>query len=115
MQVLPLVVALTVACIAAGLAVGNRTDNKDMQSTWAQAEKHFRRKGEYHRRRHATFDVPRDLTVTLNGVRLAPGSDLSHEIRMMSIGDKAMTVGELVLTAGRDRQRDTKTAGCRHQ
>ena len=94
-----IIVALAVAFISMGLAVGDRTDSRDMQSAWTQAESIFGVKGEYHADGTATFDVPRDLAVTLNGVRLAPGSDLSHEIRMMSVGDKAMAVGELVLTA----------------
>ncbi len=54
--------------------------------------------GEYHSDGTATFDVPRNLTVTLDGVTLAPGSDLSHEIRIMSVGDQAVMVGEIVLT-----------------
>ncbi len=93
-----LVVALAFACVAAGLAADSLSDRKDIQSTWTQAENIFGVKGEYHADGTATFDVPRDLTVTLNGIGMAPGSDLSHEIRMMSIGDKAMAVGELVLT-----------------
>ena len=93
-----LVVALAFACVAAGLAADSLSDKKDIQSTWTQAENIFGVKGEYHADGTATFDVPRDLTVTLNGIGMAPGSDLSHEIRMMSIGDKAMAVGELVLT-----------------
>jgi hypothetical protein len=93
-----LIVALAFAGVAAGLAADSQSDSKDLQSIWTQAENMFGVKGEYHADGTATFDVPRNLTVTLNGIRLAPGSDLSHEIRMMSIGDKAMAIGELVLT-----------------
>ncbi len=93
-----LIVALAIAFVAAGIAV-SQTDGKDMQSAWTQAENIFGVKGDYHADGTATFDVPRDLAVTLNGIRLAPGSDLSHEIRMMTIGDKVLAIGELVVTA----------------
>jgi hypothetical protein len=63
----------------------------------AAAEKAFGVEGEYHADGTATFNVPRNLTVTLNGIRLAPGSDLSHEIRMQNNGNKTMAIGELVL------------------
>jgi len=95
-----MIVALTFVCVTAALGANSQTGGRDMQSIWTQAESIFGVKGEYHADGTAAFDVPRDLTVTLNGIRLAPGSDLSHEIRMMSIGDKAMAVGELVLTGG---------------
>jgi hypothetical protein len=76
----------------AGMA-GQNTDI----THWAPAERALGVKGDYSPDGSVTFEVPRNLTVTLGGIPLAPGSDLSHEIRMMSAGDKAMAVGELVL------------------
>ncbi|OPY30142.1 MAG: hypothetical protein A4E28_00387 [Methanocella sp. PtaU1.Bin125] len=93
------IMVVTFAVVMAALAAGGQTDKRDMQSAWTQAEDVFGVTGDYHADGTATFDVPRKLTVTMNGVRLASGSDRAHEIRMMSVGDKAIAVGELVLTA----------------
>lgn len=87
---------LLISFVFAACANGN-ADQTGRTDYLALAEKALGVKGEQNPDGTVTFDVPRNLTVTLNGVQLAPGSDLSHEIRMQSFGDKAMMVGELVL------------------
>jgi len=44
-----------------------------------------------------TVSIPRNITVTLDGVHLAQGSDLAHELDFMRIGNSTLVVGELVL------------------
>jgi hypothetical protein len=90
---------LAFAVLVSGPLMKGYEQSRDMQSIWTQAMDVFGVKGDYHADGTATFDVPRELTVTMDGLRLASGSGLSHEIRMMSVGDKAIAVGELVLTA----------------
>jgi hypothetical protein len=96
-----LCVGLVITLALAGLYVTGSHDGKGQSSDvayWAPVEKMLGSKAEDNPDGTASFDIPRNLTVTLNGIRLEPGLDLSHEIHMQRNGDKTMAVGELVLT-----------------
>ena len=43
------------------------------------------------------FSVPRNITVTLDGVKLAPGADMSSDFNFMKAGNQTMMVGELMV------------------
>jgi hypothetical protein len=87
--------------IACGTAVLHRADaaaGDDMAGYWAPVQKALGMNGTIYDDGTISFDIARSIEVTLDGVRLAPGSDLSHEIHMMKDGNRAMVMGELVLT-----------------
>jgi hypothetical protein len=60
-------------------------------------EKAIGKKGEVSLDGVITFTIPRSLNVTLDGIRLAPGSDMSHEFSFMRTSEGAMMVGEIML------------------
>jgi hypothetical protein len=64
---------------------------------WAPVEKAMGARGDISPDGAIKFTIPRSLTVTLDGVRLEPGSDMSHEFEFMRAGDKAIMVGEIAL------------------
>jgi hypothetical protein len=95
-----LCIGLVIMLALAGLYVAGSHDSKGQTSNaayWAPVEKMLGSKAENNPDGTASFDIPRNLTVTLNSIPLAPGLDLSHEIHMQRNGDKTMAVGELVL------------------
>jgi hypothetical protein len=94
-----IVTLMLVAFLYVAGSCGNAEQTID-KAFRAPEEKALGVKGDYSANGTATFNVPRNLTVTLNGIRLAPGSDLSHEIRMQDVGNKTVVMGELVLVEG---------------
>jgi hypothetical protein len=70
---------------------------QDDTGYWAPVEQAMGQKGEISQDGVITFVIPRDLNVTLDGIRLAPGSDMSHEFSFMRTGEGAMMVGEIML------------------
>lgn len=51
---------------------------QDDTSYWAPVEQAMGNKGDVSPDGVITFVIPRNLSVTLDGIRLAPGSDMSH-------------------------------------
>lgn len=43
------------------------------------------------------FSIPRNITVTIDGVKLVPGADMSSDFSFMKAGNKTMMVGEIML------------------
>jgi hypothetical protein len=64
---------------------------------WAPVENAIGARGDISPDGAIKFTIPRSLAVTLDGVRLEPGSDMSHEFEFMRAGDKAIMVGEIAL------------------
>ncbi|WP_158301457.1 DUF1259 domain-containing protein [Methanocella paludicola] len=70
---------------------------QDDRGYWAPVEQAMGKKGEVSPDGVVTFVIPRDLSVTLDGIRLAPGSDMSHEFSFMRTSEGTMMVGEIML------------------
>ncbi|HEY3273462.1 MAG TPA: DUF1259 domain-containing protein [Methanocella sp.] len=71
--------------------------SNDMAGYWAPVENAMGVKGTVYDDGTLSFDIPRNISVTLDGVKLAEGSDLSHEVHLMKTGNQAMIMGELVV------------------
>jgi hypothetical protein len=67
------------------------------QADWSPVEHAMGVKGEMTPDGAIKFGIPRDISVTLDGIRLAPGSDLMFEADFMKAGNSTLMVGELVL------------------
>jgi Domain of Unknown Function (DUF1259) len=93
-----LAAAVLIACGTAVLQFTGAAAGDDMAGYWAPVQKAMGTNGTVYDDGTISFDIPRSIVVTLDGVKLAPGSDLSHEIHMMKDGNRAMVMGELVLT-----------------
>ena len=91
-MVLFLMIVLTVG-LSGGIVAGQNT-NAD---SWAPVEQALGAHGELSPDGAISFDLPRNLNVTVDGIRLAQGSDLSHEVHMMKSGNKTLVISELVL------------------
>jgi hypothetical protein len=91
------IILLLLACGTVAACANGSADQDNTGNFWAPVEKALGTNGEHHPDGSITLDVPRNLSVSLNGIRLASGSDLSHEIRMQRAGNKTIAVGELVL------------------
>jgi hypothetical protein len=70
---------------------------QDGAGYWGPVEQAMGTNGDVSEDGVITFVIPRDLGVTLDGIRLAPGSDMSHEFSFMRSGEGAMMVGEIML------------------
>lgn len=64
---------------------------------WAPVEKAMGVHGDVHPDGTVKFRIPRDLTVTLDGVNLAPGAEMSSDFDFMKAGNRTMMVGEIML------------------
>lgn len=93
-----LAAAVLIACGTAVLQYASAAAGDDMAGYWAPVKQAMGTNGTIYDDGTITFDIPRSIEVTLDGVRLAAGSDRSHEIHMMKNGNRAMVMGELVLT-----------------
>ncbi len=90
-------VALLAICMSAHPEVGHAAGS-DMASYWAPVQKAMGVNGTIYEDGTLGFDVPRAIDVVLDGVKLAHGSDLSHEVHMMKTGNASMIMGEVVVT-----------------
>jgi hypothetical protein len=70
---------------------------QDDAGYWGPVEQAMGMKGDVSDDGVITFTIPRNLNVTLDGIRLAPGSDMSHEFSFMRSGEGSMMVGEIML------------------
>jgi hypothetical protein len=91
---------LFLATITGQIGVNASRSDQLTDAYWAPVEKAMGVQGDVGEGGAIKFDVPRNLTVTLDGVRLAPGSDMSHEFEFMRVDDKAMMVGEIMVREG---------------
>jgi hypothetical protein len=64
---------------------------------WAPVEKAMGVPGDVHPDGTVKFSVPRNLTVTLDGVSLAPGAEMSSDFNFMKAGNRTIMVGEIML------------------
>ncbi len=96
--VLFIIIALSVV-LSGGVAAGEKISSVGWVSSvsWAPVEQALGAHGDVSPDGAVSFDLARNLTVTVDGIRLAPGSDLSHEVHMMNAGNKTLVVGEIVL------------------
>jgi hypothetical protein len=67
------------------------------QVDWSPVEHAMGVKGEVAPDGAIKFGIPRNISVTLDGIKLAPGSDLMFEADFMKAGNETLMVGELVL------------------
>jgi hypothetical protein len=93
-----LIVVVLIACGMAFFHGASAAVGDDMTGYWAPVQKAMGTNGTINDDGTINFDLPRSIEVTLDGVKLAPGADLSHEIHMMKDGNRTMVMGELVLT-----------------
>lgn len=91
-----MILFLTIMAFGVGYAGGvSRAQNNGPD--WSPVEHAMGVKGDVTPDGAVKFGVPRNLSVTLDGVKLAPGSDLMHEADFMRAGNETIAVGELVL------------------
>ena len=64
---------------------------------WAPIERAIGVHGDVHPDGTVKFSIPRNLTVILDNVTLAPGADMSSDFNFMKSGNQTMMVGELML------------------
>lgn len=93
-----MIFALTSAGGAVSAQHGTMASDIGPAEYWVPTENAMGMAGTLYGNDTLSFDVPSGLNVTVDGIRLAPGADLSHEIHFMRMGDYAMIMGELVIT-----------------
>ncbi len=91
-MILFLMIVLTVGL--SGSIITRENANAD---SWAPVEQALGAHGEISPDGVISFDLPRNINVSVDGIPLAQGSDLSHEVHMMKSGNKTMVISELVL------------------
>ncbi len=64
---------------------------------WSPVEQVMGVHGDIHPDGTVKFSIPRDLNVTVDGVKLAPGADMSSDFSFMKAGNETMMVGEIML------------------
>ncbi len=64
---------------------------------WAPVEQAMGVHGDIHPDGTVKFSIPRNLNVTVDGVKLAPGADMSSDFSFMKAGNMTMMVGEIML------------------
>ena len=93
-------IALLVCVTIIGTA-STKTSNSENASAseyWKPVEKAMGEKGKVSPDGTIKFTIPMTLNVTLDGIKLNPASERSHDFDFMRAGDKAMMVGEIGIT-----------------
>lgn len=74
------------------------SENASASEYWKPVEKAMGEKGRVSPDGTIEFTIPMTLNVSLNGIKLNPASERSHEFDFMRAGDKALMVGEIGVT-----------------
>lgn len=93
-----LIIILAVAFSATPVIISAMAQQTAAAVDWSPVNKAFGLAGDVKQDGVVKYSIPRNLTVTLDGVRLAPGSDMSHDFEFMRTNGGAMMIGELALT-----------------
>ena len=64
---------------------------------WSPVEQAMGVHGDIHPDGTVKFSIPRNLNVTVDGVKLAPGADMSSDFSFMKAGNETMMVGEIMV------------------
>lgn len=91
------VTVLFMVIIAGSVGHVGITRAQSSQADWSPVEHAMSIKGEVTTDGAIKFGIPRNISVTLDGIKLAPGSDLMFEVDFMKAGNATLMVGELVL------------------
>lgn len=92
LTILLIICASTSASLPSAMAEDSRQPGAP---DWSDVEMEMSMHGEKSLNGTITFVVPPNLNVTLDGVALEPGSEMSAEITFMDMDGKAMMVGEI--------------------
>lgn len=90
---------IMLAAVVSGQLVGTSSAHANSSLyDWSAVEKAMGTHGDVSANGAIVFGIPRTgLNVTLNGIPLSHGSDLTHNFDFMMAGDRAIMVGELVI------------------
>lgn len=94
-----LFVILSVAVAFGGQATPVASHGQNINGIdWAPVEKAIGVHGETSPDGTVKFSIPRNITVMIDGVKLAPGADMSSDFNFMRAGNETLMVGEIMLT-----------------
>jgi hypothetical protein len=91
-----LLVCLTI--VGTVSAKTSSSENASASEYWKPVEKAMGENGKISPDGAIKFTIPMTLNVTLDGIKLYPASERSHDFDFMRAGDKAMMVGEIGVT-----------------
>jgi Domain of Unknown Function (DUF1259) len=84
------------------------SDNKNVNAGfWMPTEKAMGVKGELKPDNSIAFSIPMTLKVSLDGIKLSPASDRTHDFDFQKTGNKALMVGEIGVTEMQEKNVST--------